>query len=159
VRVGMGFDVHRFAEGRKLILGGVVIDHVVGLDGHSDADVILHAVMDALLGALALGDIGQHFPDTDEKYRGANSAELTKHVWHLVCEQGYKLGNIDVMLLAERPKVAPYNEQIRASIAKLLDATVGQVSLKATTMERMGFIGRHEGMAAQAVVLLERVER
>lgn len=158
MRIGMGFDVHRFVAGRKLVLGGVELNSVYGLDGHSDADVVLHAVMDALLGALALGDIGQHFPDTDERYRGADSSELTRRVWGMVCAHGYKLANMDLMVLAEKPRIAPYSEAIRQSIAKLLDASPNQISLKATTMERLGFIGREEGMAAQAVVLLERTE-
>jgi 2-C-methyl-D-erythritol 2,4-cyclodiphosphate synthase len=154
VRIGTGFDVHRFSEGRKLILGGIEIESERGLLGHSDADVILHAIMDAMLGALALGDIGQHFPDTDETYKGADSQVLARHVWKLICEHGYQLGNIDVMVLAEVPKLAPHLPRMRAQIAELFDSELNQISIKATTMEKMGFVGREEGMAAQATVLL-----
>ncbi|MDQ0190381.1 2-C-methyl-D-erythritol 2,4-cyclodiphosphate synthase [Alicyclobacillus cycloheptanicus] len=155
MRVGLGFDVHRFAAGRKLVLGGVAIDSDLGLEGHSDADVVLHALMDALLGALALGDIGMHFPNSDPAYRGADSKELTRRVVAMVQEAGYEVGNADVMVLAETPKIAPYVADMRASMAQLLGCETGQVSVKATTMERMGFVGRKEGVAAQAVVLLQ----
>lgn len=158
VRIGLGFDVHAFEEGRKLVLGGVEIPHSVGLTGHSDADVVLHAVMDAVLGALALGDIGEHFPNTDPAYKGADSAELTRHVWDLICQRGYQMGNMDVMIMAEMPKILPYRDEIRSRIAALTDCTTDQVSVKATTMEGMGFIGRCEGIAAHAVVILERKE-
>lgn len=154
VRIGSGFDVHRFEKGRRLVLGGVEIESEVGLLGHSDADVILHAIMDAMLGALALGDIGQHFPDTDEAYSGADSRDLARHVWKLVCEQGFELGNMDVMVLAQIPKLAPHLPKMRAQIADLFDAEVSQISIKATTTEKLGFVGREEGMAAQASVLL-----
>lgn len=159
MRIGLGFDVHAFEEGRKLVLGGVEIPHSVGLAGHSDADVVLHAVMDALLGALALGDIGQHFPNTEEAYKDADSAELAKHVWDLVCQRGYRIGNMDVMVMAEAPKILPYRDSIRARMASLFDCALDQVSIKATTMEGMGFVGRSEGIAAHAVVLLESIKR
>ncbi|MCL6517303.1 2-C-methyl-D-erythritol 2,4-cyclodiphosphate synthase [Alicyclobacillus sp.] len=156
MRIGLGFDVHRYAPGRRLVLGGVEIPAPFGLEGHSDADVVLHAVMDAMLGALALGDIGQHFPNTDPAYEGADSAALFRSVWAMVRERGHRLGNLDVMILAERPKIAPHTRAMRECIARLCEADVGRVSVKATTLERMGFIGREEGMAAQAVVLLVR---
>lgn len=154
MRIGLGFDVHAFALGRKLMLGGVEIPHSAGLLGHSDADVVLHAVMDALLGALALGDIGQHFPNTDAAYAGADSAQLAQHVWDLVCGQGYRIGNMDVMIMAEAPKVLPYRDAMRTAMASLFQCDISQISVKATTMESMGFVGREEGIAAQAVVLL-----
>lgn len=136
------------------MLGGIEIESEFGLLGHSDADVILHAIMDAMLGALALGDIGQHFPDTDETYFGADSKVLAGHVWQLVCEQGFELGNMDVMVLAQVPKLAPHLPKMRAQIAELFDADISQISIKATTTEKLGFVGREEGMAAQASVLL-----
>ena len=159
VRIGLGFDVHPFAAGRRLVLGGVEIPFPQGLEGHSDADVILHAVMDAVLGALALGDIGQHFPNTDPKYSGVDSKVLSRHVWDMVCERGYSIGNMDVMVMAEQPKLLLYVSSIRDTIAKLFDCSKEQVSVKATTMEAMGFVGRKEGIAAQAVVLLVRQEK
>lgn len=154
MRVGFGFDVHQTAPNRRMVLGGVEIPCDFGLLGHSDADVVLHAVMDALLGALALGDIGQHFPNTDPRYKDADSLELTRHVVALVEKEGYKLGNIDVMVLAERPKISPYLTQMRERMAKALHCDASQVSVKATTMETLGFVGRKEGIAAQAVALL-----
>ncbi|MCL6445844.1 MAG: 2-C-methyl-D-erythritol 2,4-cyclodiphosphate synthase [Alicyclobacillus sp.] len=156
MRIGLGYDVHPFATGRRLWLGGVEIPHHQGLAGHSDADVVLHAVMDAVLGALALGDIGQHFPNSDPAYKDADSGALTQHVARLMRDAGYDIGNVDVMLLAERPKIAPYIPAMRRRIATLLGCEDGQVSVKATTTERLGFIGREEGMAAEAVVLLTR---
>lgn len=155
IRVGLGFDIHRLVKGRKLILAGIELPFELGLEGHSDADVILHAIMDACLGALALGDIGQHFPNTDEAYRNADSKELTRHVVQLVHQHGFQLGNLDVMVLAEAPKIGPFVGQMRQEIAKLFGAEVGQISLKATTMEKLGPIGRREGIAAEAMVLLE----
>lgn len=155
MRIGYGFDVHAIAEGRALVLGGVHIPSPFGLEGHSDADVVLHAVMDALLGALALGDIGHHFPNTDDRYKDADSMELLRHVWRLVSERQYTLGNLDVMVLAEAPKIAPHIPQMRTGIAAVLQCQTDQVSLKATTMETLGFVGRKEGIAAQAVVLLQ----
>ncbi|MBQ9429266.1 MAG: 2-C-methyl-D-erythritol 2,4-cyclodiphosphate synthase [Clostridia bacterium] len=154
MRIGQGYDVHRLCAGRKLILGGVEIEHTMGLDGHSDADVLLHAVMDALLGAAALGDIGAHFPDTDTKYKDANSLHLLVRVGELLKENGYSIGNIDATLIAQKPKIAPFIPKMRRNIADALGIDVGAVSVKATTEERLGFTGAEEGMAAQAVALL-----
>lgn len=154
MRVGMGYDVHQLVEGRDLILGGVLIPHEKGLLGHSDADVLLHAIKDALLGAIAEGDIGKHFPDTDERFKGANSLKLLTHVWSMVKERGYVLANLDCVVMAERPKLRPYIDEMRGVIARELEAELGQVNVKATTTEKLGFVGREEGMAAQAVVLL-----
>ncbi|UNL85113.1 2-C-methyl-D-erythritol 2,4-cyclodiphosphate synthase [Priestia koreensis] len=153
-RIGQGFDVHEFAEGRPLIIGGIEIPHEVGLLGHSDADVLLHTVSDALLGAVAKGDIGKHFPDTDDAYKGADSAVLLQHVWKLVKEEGYELGNVDCTIIAQRPKMAPHIEKIRARIAELLETDVDQINVKATTTEKLGFTGREEGIAALATVLI-----
>ena len=154
-RVGIGYDAHRLVDGRPLVIGGVRVDHHRGLDGHSDADVLVHALVDALLGAAGMGDIGQHFPDTDEKYRGADSLGLLQTVLTMIREQGWEVGNADVTLLAEKPKVAP---QIRAMISNLEGAGMpeGSVNIKATRGEGMGFIGRQEGMACIAVALLNR---
>ncbi|MBB5175009.1 2-C-methyl-D-erythritol 2,4-cyclodiphosphate synthase [Texcoconibacillus texcoconensis] len=154
MRIGQGFDVHQLVEGRPLIIGGVEIPHELGLLGHSDADVLLHTIADACLGAVGEGDIGKHFPDTDPAYKDADSAELLRHVWQLVQQRGYKLGNLDCTLMAQRPKMAPYIDAIRKRIAELLEADVSQVNVKATTTEKLGFTGREEGVAAQAVVLL-----
>ncbi|QQE81466.1 2-C-methyl-D-erythritol 2,4-cyclodiphosphate synthase [Alicyclobacillus sp. SO9] len=154
MRIGFGYDVHQMVAGRPLILGGVKIPYELGLEGHSDADVILHAAMDAVLGALALGDIGQHFPNTDPEFRDADSKELFRHVWRLIESKNYQLGNIDIMVLCEEPKLSPYIETMREQISVLTKSSKEQVSVKATTMERMGFVGRKEGIAAQAVVLL-----
>jgi 2-C-methyl-D-erythritol 2,4-cyclodiphosphate synthase len=156
-RIGTGFDVHAFAEGRPLIIGGVTIPHEMGLLGHSDADVLLHAVADALLGAMALGDIGSHFPDTDERYRGADSARLLAQVWRKVKEKGYRLGNLDATVIAQRPKLRPYIDEMRGVLARELEADLEQVNIKATTTEKLGFTGREEGIAAQAVVLLVKI--
>lgn len=154
MRIGSGFDVHRFARDRRLVLGGVEISHPLGLEGHSDADVVLHAIVDALLGALALGDIGAHFPNSDPAYRNVDSAFMLKQVVEQISERGYTVGNVDVTVIAERPKLQPYIGQMRETIASVLACSVDQVSVKATTMERMGSIGREEGIAAQAVALL-----
>ena len=154
MRIGMGYDVHRLAEGRKLILGGAEIPWEKGLLGHSDADVLVHAVMDALLGAAALGDIGQHFPDTDPAYEGADSLQLLHKVGEILEEAGYRVGNVDATVIAQRPKLAPYREQMRKNIAEALGAEVSQVSVKATTEEGLGFTGAGEGIAAQAIALL-----
>ena len=154
MRIGMGYDVHRLAEGRKLILGGVEIPWEKGLLGHSDADVLVHAVMDALLGAAALGDIGQHFPDTDPAYEGADSLQLLHKVGEILAAAGYRVGNVDATVIAQRPKLAPYREQMRKNIAEALGAKVSQVSVKATTEEGLGFTGAGEGIAAQAIALL-----
>lgn len=154
MRIGNGFDVHQLAEGRRLVLGGVEISHNKGLLGHSDADVILHAAMDAILGALALGDIGHHFPNTDERFAGADSMELASHVTKLMTEAGYRVGNLDVMVLAEAPKLAPHIPAMRDNLARVFLSEINSVSIKATTMEGLGFVGAEEGIAAQAVVLL-----
>ncbi|MCR4605365.1 MAG: 2-C-methyl-D-erythritol 2,4-cyclodiphosphate synthase [Eubacterium sp.] len=154
MRIGNGYDVHRLVEGRKLILGGVEIEHTLGLDGHSDADVLLHAISDALLGAAALGDIGLHFPDTDPEYKGADSLKLLAAVGEKVREKGYKIENIDSVILAQKPKLRPYIDDMRKNIAQALGIDTDQVSVKATTEEKLGFTGREEGMAAYAVTLL-----
>lgn len=157
MRIGCGFDVHAFAPGRPLIIGGVTIPYEKGLLGHSDADVLLHAVCDALLGALALGDIGTHFPDTDERYRGANSLHLLAQVWRQIKERGYRLGNLDATVIAQKPKLRPYIDAMRGVLSRALEAELAQISVKATTSEKLGFTGREEGVAAQAVVLLEKI--
>lgn len=156
MRIGEGYDVHRLTEGRRLILGGVEIPWEKGLLGHSDADAALHALCDALLGALALGDIGQHFPDSDERWRGADSVELLRAVYAMVRERGYRLGNADVTIIAQRPKLAPFIPLMRERIAAALDTGTDNISVKATTEEGLGFTGRGEGIAARAVVLLDR---
>lgn len=153
-RTGFGFDVHQFSENRKLILGGVEIPYSMGLDGHSDADVILHAVADALLGSLALGDIGKHFPDTDNKYKNADSKLLLKDVYQLIKNNGYKIGNADVMLALQKPKIAEYIPQMVKIISNILECEETQISIKATTTEKMGFVGREEGAVAFATVLV-----
>ena len=158
MRVGMGYDVHRLVEGRKLILGGVEIPYEKGLLGHSDADVLLHAIMDALLGAAALGDIGQHFPDTDPAYKGASSIELLKRVGELLDENCYYISYIDATVFAERPKLAVYREQMRANIAEALHLELDQVNIKATTEEGLGFTGTGEGISSQAVCLIDKPE-
>lgn len=150
-RIGQGFDVHQFAEGRPLIIGGVTIPYEKGLAGHSDADVLLHAISDACLGAIGEGDIGKHFPDTDPKFKGADSAKLMEHVWQLVKSKGYELVNADCTIIAQKPKMAPYIEQMCTRIAELLEAAPEQINVKATTTERLGFTGRGEGIASQAV--------
>ena len=155
MRIGHGYDVHRLVEGRRLILGGVEIPFEKGLDGHSDADVLTHAVMDALLGAAALGDIGKHFPDNDVRYLGADSIELLKAVSAVLTEHGWRLGNLDATVIAQRPKLAPYINAMRARIAAALGADVSAVSVKATTEERLGFTGDGSGIAAHAVCLIE----
>ena len=155
MRIGHGYDVHRLAEGRKLILGGVEIPYEKGLDGHSDADVLTHAVMDALLGAAALGDIGKRFPDTDDRYLGADSIELLRAVNVALAEHGWRLGNLDATVIAQRPKLAPYIDQMRTCIAAALDADISAVSVKATTEEHLGFTGDGSGIAAHAVCLIE----
>lgn len=158
IRIGQGFDVHAFAEGRKCIIGGVDIPFERGLLGHSDADVLLHAVADAVLGALGLGDIGKHFPDMDPAFKDADSGKLLEAVWALARERGYTLGNADCVVIAQRPKMAPYIDAMRANIARALEAAPSQVNVKATTSEKLGFTGREEGVAAQAVVLLAKRE-
>ena len=157
MRIGHGYDVHRLVEGRKLILGGVEIPFEKGLDGHSDADVLVHAVMDALLGAAALGDIGKLFPDNDDAYLGADSVELLKKVRDVLQEHGWKPGNLDATVITQRPKLAPYIDTMRKRIADALETDAENVSVKATTEERLGFTGSGEGIAAHAVCLIERV--
>jgi 2-C-methyl-D-erythritol 2,4-cyclodiphosphate synthase len=155
MRIGIGIDVHQFAEGRKLVIGGVDIPSPVGLDGHSDADVLLHAVSDALLGAAALGDIGLHFPNTSAEFKDIDSMILLKHVGKLLAREGYKTVNIDAMLLLEKPKISPYIEEMRRNIASCLDLELNAVSVKATTNEKLGYVGREEGACAHAVCLIE----
>ena len=157
MRIGHGYDVHRLVEGRDLILGGVKIPYELGLDGHSDADVLVHAVMDALLGAAALGDIGRHFPDTDPAYKGADSCELLRIVGKKIAEAGYKVGNIDVTMIAQRPKLKDHIPQMRANIARVLGVEISQVNVKATTEEHLGFTGDGSGMSCHAVCLLENL--
>ena len=154
MRVGMGYDVHRLVEGRKLILGGVEIPYEKGLLGHSDADVLIHAIMDALLGAAALGDIGKHFPDTDPQYKGISSVELLKHVAKLLDENNYVIENIDATVIAQRPKLRPYMEEMTKNIAGALGIEENRLNLKATTEEGLGFTGTGEGMASQAICSL-----
>lgn len=157
MRIGHGYDVHRLVEGRKLILGGVDIPYEKGLLGHSDADVLVHAVMDSLLGAAGLGDIGRHFPDTDPAYAGADSLKLLDHVVALLREQGWKVGNLDATILAQRPKLAPHIPSMRENLAAHMLVEPDQVNVKATTEEKLGFTGSGEGMAAHAVCLLENL--
>ena len=155
MRIGHGYDVHRLVEGRDLILGGVKIDYEKGLLGHSDADVLLHAVSDALLGAAGLGDIGRHFPDTDPQYKGADSLVLLQEVYRKISEKGFRVGNIDVTMIAQRPKLKDYIPQMQANIAAAVNVTPDRVNVKATTEEKLGFTGTGEGMSCHAVCLLE----
>lgn len=157
MRVGYGYDVHRLVEGRRLVLGGIEIEHPVGLEGHSDADVLLHAITDALLGAAALGDIGQHFPDSADEWREADSRVLLQDVVDMVAGAGFRVVNVDATLIAEMPRMAPHVPQIRSSIAAILGVSVDRVSVKATTSEGLGFVGEGLGMAAHAVCLIEKV--
>lgn len=154
IRIGHGFDVHAFAEGRKLIIGGVDIPHERGLAGHSDADVLLHAICDALLGAAGLGDIGRHFPDSDPRYKGIDSRELLRHVTALLHERGWRVGNMDATLIAQAPRMAPHIPSMQTHIAADLQVAAAAVNVKATTTERLGFTGRGEGIAAEAVCLI-----
>lgn len=154
MRVGLGYDVHRLVEGRKLILGGVEIPHEKGLLGHSDADVLAHAITDSILGALALGDIGKHFPDTDEKYKGADSIKLLSHAYKLIKSKGYKIGNIDSTIIAQRPKLAPFIDEMRKIIANTLETNVENINIKATTEEKLGFTGSEDGISSQSICLL-----
>ncbi|AZV61830.1 2-C-methyl-D-erythritol 2,4-cyclodiphosphate synthase [Peribacillus frigoritolerans] len=153
-RIGQGYDVHQLVEGRPLIIGGITIPYEKGLLGHSDADVLLHTVADACLGAIGAGDIGKHFPDTDPEFKDADSAKLLQYIWAIVKKEGYSLGNADCTIIAQSPKMAPYIEEMRGRIAELLDASIDRINVKATTTEKLGFTGRGEGIAAQAVVLL-----
>ena len=157
MRIGMGYDVHKLVEGRDLILGGVSIPYEKGLLGHSDADVLLHAIMDALLGAAALGDIGKHFPDTDPKYKGASSIRLLEHVGKLIDEKMYVIGNIDATIIAQRPKMAPHIERMRKNVADALHIDVDQINIKATTEEGLGFTGSGKGISSQAIACLETI--
>jgi len=156
IRTGIGFDVHAFAENRKLIIGGVNIPFEKGLLGHSDADVLSHAISDALLGAAALGDIGQHFPDNDELYKNADSLNLLQKVYELVKQKGYIIGNVDAVVVMQRPKLFPFIKKIRENIAGILEADIEQISIKATTTEKLGFTGREEGVSALANVLIHK---
>lgn len=155
-RIGQGFDVHQLVEGRPLIIGGIEIPYEKGLLGHSDADVLLHTVADACLRAVGEGDIGKHFPDTDPEFKDADSFKLLQHVWGIVKQKGYVLGNIDCTIIAQKPKMLPYIEDMRKRIAEGLEADVSQVNVKATTTEKLGFTGRAEGIAAQATVLIQK---
>ncbi|HBF9428259.1 TPA: 2-C-methyl-D-erythritol 2,4-cyclodiphosphate synthase [Clostridioides difficile] len=154
MRIGLGYDVHKLTEDRKLIIGGVEIPHDKGLLGHSDADVLIHAIMDSILGALALGDIGKHFPDTDEEYKGAESMKLLEHVYNLITSKGYKIGNIDSTIIAQSPKMAPYIENMRSNISKVLNTDIDNINIKATTEEGLGFTGAKQGIASQSICLL-----
>ena len=157
LRVGCGYDVHKLVEERKLILCGVEVPYELGLLGHSDADVALHALMDALLGAAALGDIGKHFPDTDERFKGADSMKLTEHVVGLLAERGWQINNVDVTIIAQRPKLASFIPAMRANVARVLGVEEDAVNVKATTTEKLGFTGRGEGIASEAVASIIRL--
>ena len=156
MRVGMGYDVHRLTENRDLIIGGVKIPYEKGLLGHSDADVLLHAIMDALLGAAAMGDIGKHFPDTDPQYKGISSMVLLEHCYQLMDKEGYEINNLDSIIMCEAPKMAPHIQKMRENVASKLHCDISQINIKATRGEKLGFVGRQEGMVAQAVVLLRK---
>jgi len=156
MRIGLGYDVHKLVEGRPLIIGGVNVPHEKGLLGHSDADVLIHAIMDGMLGALALGDIGKHFPDTDEKYKGADSMKLLEYVNHLINEKGYEINNIDSIIVAQSPKMAPHIEQMRRNIATVLNTDIDNISVKATTEEGLGFTGEKQGISSQSICLLNK---
>lgn len=157
LKIGQGYDVHRFKEGGEVILGGVKIPYEQGLEAHSDGDVVLHALSDALLGAVAMGDIGKHFPDTDPNFKGADSRVLLRHVYGLVKEKGYLLGNTDITIIAQAPKMSPYTAKMCENIAQDLNVAVDCVNVKATTTEKLGFEGRKEGIAVQAIVLLQKI--
>lgn len=157
IRIGQGYDVHRLVEGRELWLCGIKIEHNLGLLGHSDADVAIHALCDAILGALALGDIGKHFPDSDPRYKGIDSKKLLSHVCSLMREKGYQMGNADITICAEKPKLRPYIDSMRQTLAEVINTPVDNISVKATTTEKLGFTGRMEGIASFAVVLLNKV--
>lgn len=159
IRIGIGYDVHKLVEGRDLIIGGINIPHYLGLDGHSDADVLLHAISDALLGSLALGDIGKHFPDTDEKYKGADSMELLKNVFGLIFDMGWKVVNVDSVIICQKPKLRDHIDDMRENIAKILETDVENISVKATTEEKLGFTGEEKGISSQAVVLIEKYKK
>lgn len=156
MRIGSGYDVHKLVEGRKLMLGGIEIEHSKGLLGHSDADVLVHAIMDAILGAAALGDIGKHFPDTDNKFKGISSMILLKEVFHLIDSKGYCIINIDATIVAQKPKLAPYIDSMRKNISDVLNISVDDINIKATTEEKLGFTGREEGISSSAVCLIDK---
>ncbi|WP_300359529.1 2-C-methyl-D-erythritol 2,4-cyclodiphosphate synthase [Fusobacterium sp.] len=157
IRIGNGYDVHKLVEGRKLVLGGIEIPHVKGVLGHSDGDVLIHAIMDAILGALALGDIGKHFPDTDMKYEGIDSKILLKKVYEIMTDKGYKIGNLDSIIVAQKPKLKDYIDSMRKTIAEILHMEVENVSVKATTEEKLGFTGEEQGIKSYCVVLLNKI--
>ena len=157
MRIGHGYDVHKLVEGRKLILGGIEVPHTLGLLGHSDADVLTHAIMDSILGAAALGDIGQHFPDNDDRYLGADSTELLRHVMELIREKGYRIGNLDATIIAQKPKLMSYLPQMRKKLAEVMEISEDRLNRKATTEEHLGFTGRQEGISAHCVCLLEEM--
>lgn len=157
-RVGMGYDVHKLVEGRKLILGGVEINYELGLLGHSDADVLLHAIKDAILGAAGLGDIGKHFPDTDDSFKGISSLVLLNRVKEIISKEGYKVNNIDATIAAQQPKIAPYIQQMNINIANTLGIDVSRINVKATTTEGLGFVGNKEGMSAYAIASIVRID-
>ena len=154
IRIGQSIDIHRLVEGRDLILGGVKIDHYYGLDGHSDADALLHAIIESIIGAMALGDIGKHFPDTDPQYKGISSMVLLEKTYEMMVEHGYEIGNVDSLILIEKPKMAPHIMQMRENIAGALHCDISQINVKATRGEKLGFVGHEEGVACQAVCLL-----
>ena len=158
-RIGQSSDIHPLKSGRKLILGGVEIDHDKGLDGHSDADALLHAIAESIIGALALGDIGKHFPDTDPKYKGISSLILLKEVYNLMDNQGYQINNLDALIFIERPKMAPHIQKMRENVAQALHCQLTQVNIKATRGEKLGFVGKEDGRMAQAVVLLKKTDQ
>lgn len=158
MRIGFGYDVHQLVENRRLIIGGVEIEHEKGLLGHSDADVLVHSIMDSILGALALGDIGKHFPDTDEKYKDISSIILLENVYNTMKEHGYEIGNIDATVAAQSPKLAPYIESMREVIARSLQTDIGNINVKATTTEELGFVGRKEGISSYSVALLRKID-
>lgn len=157
MRIGFGYDVHQLVEGRKLIVGGIDIPFEKGLLGHSDADVLTHSIMDSILGALALGDIGKHFPDTDEKYKDISSIYLLSQVGKIMEESGYKIGNIDATVAAQRPKLAPYIDSMRKIVAETLNTSIDNINIKATTTEKLGFVGREEGISSYSVALLKKI--
>ncbi len=159
MRVGLGYDVHQLVEGRKLIIGGVEIEHEKGLLGHSDADVLIHAIMDSILGAMALGDIGKHFPDTDMQYKDISSMELLRRVKETMDEKGYEIVNIDGTIAAERPKLAPHIDSMRENIARVLNTGVENINVKATTTEKLGFVGREEGMSSYSTCLIKKIDK
>ncbi|RUM90556.1 MAG: 2-C-methyl-D-erythritol 2,4-cyclodiphosphate synthase [Thermovibrio sp.] len=156
-RIGIGYDVHRLEEGYRLVIGGVEIPYAKGLKGHSDADVLIHAICDAILGALSLGDIGEHFPDSDDRFKGISSLILLKEVNRIVNKNGYRVVNVDSTVVAQRPKLSPYKEEMRKNISEVLEVPINSVSVKATTTEGLGFEGREEGISAQAVTLLKKL--